>query len=161
SRCDEGDMSDEPENLALGQPQVPDMANRERQFLDILEHCPAGLNVVDEDGRLLFHNARIRELFGYSREELQLFDKFWSDLHHRNASSTGSAREEVSSTKQSSGKLSSARPFRWWFPTPRWRITADTSISSEPSELLGSTTSRPYGRARSSLLSTSASSGKY
>jgi PAS domain S-box-containing protein len=61
------------------------LANRERQFLDILEHCPAGLNVVDEDGRLLLHNARVRELLGYDREELRLFDtrRFWSDPDHR------------------------------------------------------------------------------
>jgi PAS domain-containing protein len=47
-----------------------DIAEYERQFREILEHCPAGLNVVDEDGRLLFHNRRIRELLGYSRDEL-------------------------------------------------------------------------------------------
>jgi PAS domain S-box-containing protein len=62
-----------------------DIAEYERQFREILEHCPAGLNVVDEDGRLLFHNARIRELFGYSTDELHLFDtrKFWNDLDQR------------------------------------------------------------------------------
>lgn len=62
-----------------------DIAEYERQFREILERCPAGLNVVDEDGRLLFHNARIRELFGYSRDELHLFDtrKFWHDLDQR------------------------------------------------------------------------------
>src|SRR5271169_5916528 len=62
-----------------------DIAEYERQFREILEHCPAGLNVVDEDGRLLFHNARIRELFGYSTNELHLFDtrKFWHDLDQR------------------------------------------------------------------------------
>ena len=53
----------------------------ERQFRELLEHRPAGLNVVDEDGRLLFHNAWIRELPGYSEEELYFFDtrKFWYD----------------------------------------------------------------------------------
>jgi PAS domain S-box-containing protein len=62
-----------------------DIVEYERQFREILEHCPAGLNVVDEDGRLLFHNRRIRELLGYTREELQLFDtrKFWYDLDQR------------------------------------------------------------------------------
>ncbi|MFL6825095.1 MAG: PAS-domain containing protein [Bradyrhizobium sp.] len=62
-----------------------DIAEYERQFREILEHCPAGLNVVDEDGRLLFHNARIRELLGYTAEELHLFDtrQFWHDLDHR------------------------------------------------------------------------------
>ncbi len=65
--------------------QSLDIAEYERQFREILEHCPAGLNVVDEDGRLLFHNARIRELLGYSSDELQLFDtrKFWHDLDQR------------------------------------------------------------------------------
>src|SRR5258708_27335340 len=62
-----------------------DIAEYERQFEEILEHCAAGLNVVDEDGRLLFHNARIRQLFGYTKEELHLFDtrKFWHDLDQR------------------------------------------------------------------------------
>jgi PAS domain S-box-containing protein len=62
-----------------------DISEYERQFREILEHCPAGLNVVDEDGRLLFHNARIRELLGYTKEELELFDtrKFWHDLNQR------------------------------------------------------------------------------
>ena len=61
------------------------LAQQERQFLDIIEHCPAGLNVVDEDGSLLLHNARIRELFGYDRSELRLFDtrRFWSDQDQR------------------------------------------------------------------------------
>jgi PAS domain S-box-containing protein len=62
-----------------------EIAEHERQFRDILEHCPAGLNVVDEDGRLLFHNARLRELLGYDREEMHLFDtrRFWHDLDQR------------------------------------------------------------------------------
>jgi PAS domain S-box-containing protein len=62
-----------------------DIAEYERQFREILEHCSAGLNVVDEDGRLLFHNARVRELLGYSEQELHLFDtkKFWYDLDQR------------------------------------------------------------------------------
>ncbi len=62
-----------------------DIAEYERQFREILEHCSAGLNVVDEDGRLLFHNARIRDLLGYTGEELHLFDtrKFWRDLDQR------------------------------------------------------------------------------
>src|SRR5258708_3685388 len=66
-------------------PTGEDIAEYERQFREILEHCPAGVIVVDEEGLLLFHNARIRELFGYTREELYLFDtrKFWHDLDHR------------------------------------------------------------------------------
>src|SRR5215203_4977545 len=61
------------------------IAEQERQFREILEYCPAALNVVDEDGRLLFHNARLRELFGYDADELVLFDtrRFWHDLDQR------------------------------------------------------------------------------
>jgi len=61
------------------------IAQQEHQLRDMVEYCPAGLVVVDEDGRLLFHNARIRELLGYDAEELQLFDtrRLWSDLEHR------------------------------------------------------------------------------
>jgi PAS domain S-box-containing protein len=77
---DDGSMALREETLHAVQ-----LASRERQFLDILDHCPAGLNVVDEDGLLLLHNARVRELFGYDREELHLFDtrRFWSDQDHR------------------------------------------------------------------------------
>ena len=63
------------------------LARQERQFRDVLEYCPAGLNVVDEDGRLLFHNARVRDLLGYDEDELELFDtrQFWRDLEQRDA----------------------------------------------------------------------------
>ena len=38
-----------------------------------------------EEGRLLFHNWRLRELTGYEQDELELFDTrlFWHDLAHR------------------------------------------------------------------------------
>ena len=65
--------------------QEAQVAEQERQLREILEYCPAGLCVVDEDGRLLFHNWRLRELTGYTKEELELFDtkRFWHDLTHR------------------------------------------------------------------------------
>ncbi len=61
------------------------IAEQERQFREILECCPAGLIVVDEDGRLLFHNARLREMLGYVEEEMQLLDTtvFWHDPGQR------------------------------------------------------------------------------
>src|SRR5215203_5027124 len=70
-----------------------EIAEHERQFREILEYCPAGLNVVDEDGRLLFHNARLRRLMGYDEEELHLFDtkRFWDDLDHRTPTPKGEA----------------------------------------------------------------------
>ena len=60
-------------------------AEQERQLREILDVCPAGLNIVDEDGRLLFHNHRLRDLLGYEKEELHLIDtrRFWHDLSHR------------------------------------------------------------------------------
>ena len=51
-----------------------ELTEHERQFRETLEHCPAGLIVVDENGRLLFHNARLRELLGYSKAEMELID---------------------------------------------------------------------------------------
>jgi PAS domain S-box-containing protein len=65
--------------------QQMQVAEQERQLREILDFCPAGLAVMDEDGRLVFHNWRLRELFGYGKEELHLFDtrKFWQDLDHR------------------------------------------------------------------------------
>jgi PAS domain S-box-containing protein len=61
------------------------LAEHERQLRDLLEFCPAALLVVDEDGRLLFHNARLREMLGYSQDDLHLCDSrlFWHDLDHR------------------------------------------------------------------------------
>jgi len=61
------------------------VAEQERQLREILDLCRAGLAVVDEDGRLVFHNWRLRELLGYEKEKLHLFDsrKFWHDLSHR------------------------------------------------------------------------------
>ena len=69
------------DGIALG----VEAAEHERQFRETLEFCPAGLCVVDEDGRLLFHNARLRELTGYEKDELELFDtrRFWHDLDQR------------------------------------------------------------------------------
>src|SRR5262249_57213465 len=39
----------------------------------------------DEAGRLMFPNGRRRELTGYEKDELHLFDtrRFWHDLTHR------------------------------------------------------------------------------
>ncbi|HET7165399.1 MAG TPA: PAS domain-containing protein [Pseudolabrys sp.] len=68
--------------LAKHEEQV---AEQERQLREILDYSPAAVSVVDEDGRLLFHNWRLRELTGYAKEELELFDtrRFWHDLDHR------------------------------------------------------------------------------
>ena len=61
------------------------VAEHERQLREILDYSPAVVSVVDEDGRLLFHNRRLREMTGYEKEELELFDtrRFWHDLAHR------------------------------------------------------------------------------
>jgi len=60
-------------------------AEHERQFRELLEFCPAALVVVDEDGRLLFHNARLRQILGYTKDELDLCDTrmHWHDLNQR------------------------------------------------------------------------------
>ena len=65
--------------------QEAQVAEQERQLREILDYSPAAVSVVDEDGRLLFHNWRLRELTGYEKEELELFDtrRFWADLDHR------------------------------------------------------------------------------
>ena len=61
------------------------VSEQERQLREILDYSPAALCVVDEDGRLLFHNWRLRELTGYEKEELEQFDtrRFWVSLEHR------------------------------------------------------------------------------
>ena len=60
-------------------------AEHERQFREMLEYCPAAILIVDEEGRLLFHNARLRELLGYRKEELEGIETstFWHDVEHR------------------------------------------------------------------------------
>ncbi len=62
--------------------QEAQVAEQERQLREILDYSPAVVSVVDEDGRLLFHNQRLRELTGYEKDELKLFDtrRFWHDL---------------------------------------------------------------------------------
>ncbi len=84
--------------------RVPErkVAEHERQFLEILEHCPAALIVVDDDGRLLFHNARLRELLGYAKDELDLIDtrRFWHDL----SNAIGSSRAYASGAASCSTK---------------------------------------------------------
>jgi PAS domain S-box-containing protein len=61
------------------------VVEQERQLREILDYCPAAVCVVDEEGRILFHNRRMRDLLGYEKEELDLFDTklFWHDLDHR------------------------------------------------------------------------------
>ena len=61
------------------------LAEQEHQLREILDYSPAAVGVVDEEGRLVFHNRRLRELFGYSQQDLELFDtrRFWHDLTHR------------------------------------------------------------------------------
>ena len=51
----------------------------------MLEFCSAALLVVDEDGRLLFQNARLRELLGYRKDEIERIDTsvFWHDREQR------------------------------------------------------------------------------
>ena len=68
-----------------GRAPTAEAAEHERQFQEILEFSPAALLIVDEDGRLLFHNARLRELLGYQKHELELIEtrKFWDDLEQR------------------------------------------------------------------------------
>lgn len=59
-------------------------ANRQ-QFRKILEVCPAGLLVVDEEDRLVFYNQTFRDMFGYDEGELQDVStrQFWTDLDQR------------------------------------------------------------------------------
>jgi PAS domain S-box-containing protein len=71
--------------VAPPDPSAAVSAQEDRQLRDLLEHCPAALSLVDEEGRLVYHNARLRELLGYEEHELHLFDtrRFWCDLEHR------------------------------------------------------------------------------
>jgi PAS domain S-box-containing protein len=61
------------------------LVQAERQFRDVLDFCPAALSVTDEDGRLVFHNRRLREILRYPEEELDGIDtrRFWPDLRER------------------------------------------------------------------------------
>ncbi|MDH3379238.1 MAG: PAS domain S-box protein [Gammaproteobacteria bacterium] len=60
--------------VGRGRSAEAQIAEQERQFREVLEFCPAALVIVDEDGRLLFHNARLRELLGYTAEEIDRID---------------------------------------------------------------------------------------
>lgn len=120
-----------------------DIAEHDRQFREILEHCPAGLNVVDEDGRLPFHNACIRELLGYSQEEMERFDtrKFWVDLDQR-ARIIESLREGRASVVNFEvlWKTKQGEPIHVLASYPRSLTTAVTSVLSAASVCFGFTT---------------------
>lgn len=75
------------------------IAEQQRQFLEILELCPAGLVVVDEEGRLIYHNLRLRELLGYDESEMRCIDTkvFWFDL--------GARKEIVEALREHGGQL--------------------------------------------------------
>jgi PAS domain S-box-containing protein len=75
----------DPAELTAIESRDAQVAEHERQFREIIEYCPTGIAIVDEDGRLLFHNVRLREMLGYSEEELELIDTtpFWYDLEQR------------------------------------------------------------------------------
>src|SRR4051794_14120369 len=57
----------------------------ERQFREVLDFCPAALSATDDDGRLVFHNKRYREIMRYPKEEMDGIDtrRFWFDLDER------------------------------------------------------------------------------
>src|SRR3954451_19078947 len=57
----------------------------ERQFREVLDFCPAALSATDDDGRLVFHNRRYREIMRYPKEEMDGIDtrRFWFDLDER------------------------------------------------------------------------------
>jgi PAS domain S-box-containing protein len=81
--CDVTPSQSTPTNGSLA--RGIEAAEHERQFQEILEFSPTALMVVDEDGRLLFHNAHLREMLGYQKDELRDFDTrgFWHDLEQR------------------------------------------------------------------------------
>src|SRR3954452_20192179 len=57
----------------------------ERQFREVLDFCPAALSATDDDGRLVFHNRRYREIMRSPKEEMDGIDtrRFWFDLDER------------------------------------------------------------------------------
>lgn len=59
-------------------------ANRQ-QFRKILDVCPAGLLVVNQEGRLTSYNQSFRDILGYDDSELQDVDtgQFWTDPAQR------------------------------------------------------------------------------
>ena len=61
------------------------MARAEQQFRNILEFSPAGVLVVDDDGKLVFNNQQLRKMLGYSDDEIKGIDtrEFWHDLDQR------------------------------------------------------------------------------
>jgi PAS domain S-box-containing protein len=49
---------------------ISESQRAEKRFQQIIEHAPHGKLLVDEEGKLQLVNAKIEELFGYSRDEL-------------------------------------------------------------------------------------------
>src|ERR671916_1916622 len=57
----------------------------EQQFREVLDFCPAAISATNDDGRLIFHNKRYREIMRYPKEEMDGIDtrRFWFDLSDR------------------------------------------------------------------------------
>ena len=65
--------------------RTTELAETTQTFREILEHCPAGLHIVDEDGLLVYCNDTYRNLLGYSNVEIQNMNtsSFWFDHEQR------------------------------------------------------------------------------
>jgi PAS domain S-box-containing protein len=104
----------------------------EAQIRDILEACPASCACVDLGGQLLFHNARLREIMEYSKEELDGIDTklFWVDLDHRARlidklkAQDGELRDEEIQLKTKTGKI-------------KWVLISYTKVSFHGASRLG------------------------
>jgi PAS domain S-box-containing protein len=53
------------------------MRHSEQRFRRLYHDAPMAIGILDKDGRLKNSNARHRQLFGYSPQELQTLDDWW------------------------------------------------------------------------------------
>ena len=107
------------------------------------------MSVTDEDGKLIFHNKRYREIMRYPKEEMDGIDtrRFWFDLDERQRimdtlRSRKIRDQEVSSRPATESRSPSSSP------TPKWQARAIGSASSARPASLGSTTSPSCGGRR-------------
>ena len=100
------------------------VVEQERQLREILDYCPAAVCVVDEDGRILFHNRRMRDLLGLRegragavRHQAVLARPRSSNAHHRAAAYArrpaaqrrGGLEDQAGRTAQSADLLCAGR----------------------------------------------------
>jgi len=80
------------------------LARNEELFRAMFEHGPSGIAIVSRDGRLVMTNAALREILGFSSEELENKD-ITEYMHPEHVATEEALFREIITGKRRSGRL--------------------------------------------------------